>query len=182
MSAAQNANPQPVQLHVIHDLGGGSATWLRDFCLADTRRNNLVLKSFTQSNAMGCGVALYAHVSDEAPLEMWHFSDQIQATVVTHAEYLRVLNEIITQYRVDALLVSSVIGHSLDILNTDLPTVVVNHDYFPYCPAINIHFGDVCKQCNPSRIGQCFRDNPKFNPFITFLPRSEEHTSELQSR
>ena len=112
-SAAQDSNALPVQLHVIHDLGGGSATWLRDFCVADTRRKNLVLKSFTQNNAMGCGVALYAHVLDEAPLQMWHFFDQIQATVVTHAEYSRVLNEIIMQYRVDALLVSSV-GFSED--------------------------------------------------------------------
>ncbi|MCY7388484.1 MAG: hypothetical protein LH481_10540, partial [Burkholderiales bacterium] len=107
-----NTNNPPVQLHVIHDLGGGSATWLRDFCLADTSRNNLILKSFTQNNAMGCGIALYAHVLDEMPVRMWHFSNQIQATVVTHPEYSRALNEVIEQYRVDALLVSSVIGHS----------------------------------------------------------------------
>ena len=160
----------PIQLHVIHDLGGGSATWLRDFCAADTGRSNLVLRSFTQSDAMGCGIALYANVSDEVPVKMWHFANQIQATVVTHAEYLCALNEIIVKYRVDALLVSSVIGHSLDVLNTDLPTVVVNHDYFPYCPAINICFGNVCKQCDETRIGRCYRDNPKFNPFVTFLP------------
>ena len=162
--------PLPVQLHVIHDLGGGSATWLKDFCMADTRRINLILKSFTQSNAMGCGVSLYAHVSDEMPLRMWHFSEAIQATVVTHAEYLCVLDEIIKEYGVSALLVSSVIGHSLDVLNTGLPTAVVNHDYFPYCPAINIHFGEVCRRCDPERIGQCYLNNPKFNPFVTFLP------------
>ena len=119
---------------------------------------------------MGCGVSLYENVLDDVPLRMWHFSVQIQATVVTHPEYLRVLGEVIAQYRVDALHVSSLIGHSLDVLNTDLPTVVVNHDYFPYCPAINIHFGEVCKQCDGNRIGQCYRDNPKFNPFVTFLP------------
>ncbi len=161
---------RPIQLHVIHDLGGGSATWLRDFCLADTDRKNLILKSFTHNNAMACGVALYQHVLDEVPLEMWHFTDQIQATVVTHPEYLSALNEIVGRHRVDALLVSSVIGHSLDVLNTNLPTVIVNHDYFPYCPAINIHFGDICKQCDGKRIDQCYRDNPKFNPFVTFPP------------
>ena len=168
---AQGMNQQRVQLHVIHDLGGGSVTWLRDFCLADSDRKNLILKSFTENSAMGCGIALYAHVQDEVPLKMWHFSDQIQATVVTHPEYSQALAEIIAEFRVDALLVSSVIGHSLDVLNTDLPTALVNHDYFPYCPAINIHFGAVCKQCDPNRVGQCFRDNPQFNPFVTFLPR-----------
>ncbi len=160
----------PVQLHVIHDLGGGSATWLRDFCLADPSRTNLILKSFTQNNAMGCGISLYANVLDEVPLRMWHFADAIQATVVTHPEYRQALAEIINQNGVSALLVSSLIGHSLDVLNTDLPTAVVNHDYFPYCPAINIHFGEVCKRCNGARISQCYRDNPKFNPFVTFLP------------
>lgn len=168
---APRCDPLPVQLHVIHDLGGGSAIWLRDFCLADAGGRNLVLKSFSENNAMGCGVALYAHVQDELPQKMWHFSEQIQATVVTHPEYSRALSEIISEYLVEALLVSSVIGHSLDVLNTDLPTAVVNHDYFPYCPAINIHFGAVCKQCDPERIGQCFRDNPQFNPFVTFLPQ-----------
>ena len=168
--AAHDIKTMSVQLHVTHDLGGGSAVWLKDYCLADRGRKNLVLKSFTQNTAMGCGIALYAHVLDEVPLQMWHFSNQIQATVVSHAEYLQALNEIINRYRVGALLVSSVIGHSLDVLNTDLPSVVINHDYFPYCPAINIHFGGVCTRCNPDRIGQCYRDNPKFNPFVTFLP------------
>ncbi len=158
------------QLHVIHDLGGGSATWLRDFCLADKDKKNLILKSFTQNDAMGCGVALYAHVLDELPLKIWYFNNQIQATVATHAEYQRILDSIITQYRVDALLVSSVIGHSLDVLNTTLPTVVINHDYFPYCPAINIHFGEVCNRCDEKRIDLCYHHNPQFNPFITFLP------------
>ena len=160
----------PVQLHIIHDLGGGSATWLRDFCIADKSRKNLILKSFTQNDAMGCGVSLFENILDEMPVRMWHFSAQIQATAVTHAEYLCVLAEIIDQYQVDALVVSSVIGHSLDVLNTELPTVVVNHDYFPYCPAINIHFGDICKQCDGNRIDQCYRNNPEFNPFVTFLP------------
>ena len=165
------SRPASVQLHVIHDLGGGSATWLSDFCLADAANENLVLKSFTQNDAMGCGISLYAHVLDEVPVKMWHFSDQIQATVVTHPEYLSALSDIIEQYCVDALLVSSVIGHSLDVLNTDLPTVVVNHDYFPYCPAINIYFDEVCKTCDPNKIERCYRDNPQFNPFVTFLPK-----------
>lgn len=165
------SRPASVQLHVIHDLGGGSATWLSDFCLADVANENLVLKSFTQNDAMGCGISLYAHVLDEVPVKMWHFSDQIQATVVTHPEYLSALSDIIEQYCVDTLLVSSVIGHSLDVLNTDLPTVVVNHDYFPYCPAINIYFDEVCKTCDPNKIERCYRDNPQFNPFVTFLPK-----------
>ena len=163
-------DPRPVQLHVIHGLGGGSTKWLKDYCLADSQRINVVLRAFFQSNAIGSGVALYSHVLDEVPLKVWKFSNEIQATVVTHLEYRRILEEVISEWCVDAVLVSSFIGHSLDVLNTGLPTVVVNHDYFPYCPAINIFFGGVCKQCDERRVGECYRDNPKFNPFVTFLP------------
>ena len=169
--AAPGLDARPVQLHVIHDLGGGSAKWLKDYCLADSHRINLVLRSFTHNNAAGCGVALYSHVMDEVPLRVWKFTNEIQATVVAHLEYRSALEAVISECCVDAVLVSSLIGHSLDVLNTGLPTVVVNHDYFPYCPALNIFFGGVCRQCDENRIGECYRDNPQFNPFVTFLPR-----------
>ena len=48
---------RPVQLHVIHDLGGGSAKWLRDFARADSQRTNLVLRSFTHGRAAGNGAS-----------------------------------------------------------------------------------------------------------------------------
>lgn len=169
-NSAPGLDGRPVHLHIIHDMGGGSATWLKDFSLADSSRINLVLKSFSHNNAMGCGVALYSHALEEVPLAVWEFSNEIQATVAAHLEYRGVLDEIVREYCVDAVLVSSLIGHSLDALNTGLPTVVVNHDYFPYCPAINIYFGGVCRHCDERRIGECFRDNPDFNPFVTFLP------------
>ncbi len=167
---APGPEAKPVQLHVIHDLGGGTAKWLEDFCAADSKRTNLVLKSLTHQQAMGTGLALYADVSDEMPLRVWNFSREIQATAQAHPEYRRVLEEIIREHRVDVLLVSSLIGHSLDVLDTGLPTVVVTHDYYPYCPAINIYFGGVCRQCDGNRIGECFRENLQFNPFVTFPP------------
>ena len=168
--AAPGLEARPVQLHVIHDLGGGSAKWLQDYGLADSQRTNMVLKSLTHGAAMGTGLALFTHVLDEVPVRVWKFSREIQATVPAHLEYRRALDEIIAEYCVDVLLVSSLIGHCLDVLDTGLPTVVVNHDYYPYCPAINIHFGGVCRRCDAERIGECYRENPKFNPFVTFLP------------
>ena len=44
--------PRPVQLHVIHDLGGGSAKWLADYCKADMARTNLVLRPFALDVSM----------------------------------------------------------------------------------------------------------------------------------
>jgi GT2 family glycosyltransferase/glycosyltransferase involved in cell wall biosynthesis len=161
---------RPVQLHVIHDLGGGTAKWLVDFSTADSERTNLVLKALTHEQAMGTGMALYANVADEMPLRVWKFKSAIAATVTAHPEYRRVLDEIVRDYHVDVVLVSSLIGHSLEVLETGLPTVVVTHDYYPYCPAINIYFDGVCRQCDGTRIGECYRENLKFNPFVTFAP------------
>src|SRR6185436_10289073 len=122
------SSSRPVQLHVIHDLGGGSAKWLADFANADRSRTNLVLRSFTFDSAAGGGVALFAFPTDEAPIKAWRFSAPIAAIVVSHPEYRAALDEVILGHGVDALIVSSLIGHSLEVLETGLPTVVVNHD------------------------------------------------------
>lgn len=160
----------PAQLHVLHDLGGGTATWLRDFCLADTSHFNFILKSFTHNQSMAGGIALYAHVLDETPITAWHFTKEIQAADITHPEYATALAEIIRVHRIGAVVVSSLIGHSLDVMATSLPTIVVAHDYFPYCPSINIYFNGVCQTCDEERIGRCHRENVDFNPFKKFVP------------
>ena len=162
-------NPaKPVQLHVIHDLGGGSAKWLRDFVAADGERTNLVLRSLTHDDSAGGGIALFASATAEVPLKTWTFEVPIAAVVCSHAEYRTALAEILTEFSVGGLLVSSFIGHSLDLLDSGLPAIVVNHDYFPYCPAINLYFEAPCVSCNGQRIAQCHRENARFNPFLGF--------------
>lgn len=168
--AHPSARARPVQLHVIHDLGGGSAKWLADYCKADTERTNLVLRPFAHDVSMASGVALYAGAADETPLRVWKFSSPIYATVTVHAEYRAALDEVIRSRGVGAVLVSSVIGHSLEALDTGLPTVVVNHDYFPWCPAINLYYDGVCARCDGERIAQCHDGNPRYNPFVDFTP------------
>ena len=164
----ESMKARPVQLHVIHGLGGGSTKWLRDFVEADEGRTNLVLRSFTHDDSAGGGVALFANATDEAPVATWLFTQRIPATVVAHAEYRGVLEAIIAEHGVGAILVSSLIGHSLDVLDTGLQTVIVNHDYFPYCPAINLYFDGVCRECDGNRLALCHAENDRFNPFTTF--------------
>ena len=53
----QEPKGRPVQLHVIHDLGGGAVKWVRDFALADAERTNLVLRSFSHGRDAGSGLA-----------------------------------------------------------------------------------------------------------------------------
>jgi O-antigen biosynthesis protein len=167
-SCDEKGAPDTVQLHVIHDHGGGIARWCRDFCLADAPGANLVLAPYSASDAMGEGLVLHAGDADMTPLAFWPFTTPIQAVAETHPEYRRAIEAIVRNYRVGAVLVSSLIGHALDVLDTGLPTLVVNHDYFPACPTINLHFGEVCRQCDDARLADCAAHNPNFNPFPTF--------------
>lgn len=169
---------RPVQLHVIHDLGGGAAKWLADYSQADTARTNLVLRPFAHDNAMASGVALFMSATDAEPVKSWRFSEKIPAAAVAHPEYRAALDEIVARYGVVAILVSSLIGHSLDALDTGLPTIVVCHDYFPYCPAINLYFDGVCQECDGERVAACGRENGKYNPFDGFGPEDRVRVRE----
>ncbi len=159
-----------VQLHVVHDLGGGIQRWYQDYCRSDTRRKNLILKPFCHGQAFGSGLMLFADVRDAKPVGFWRFDSVIEVTAVAHPEYQAILDDIVRDYGVDAILVSSLIGHSLDVLSTGLPTLVIGHDFFPLCPAINLYFQGVCGQCDDARIAECFAGNPDFNPFQNFPP------------
>lgn len=150
---------RPVQLHVQHSWGGGIEKWVRDFCAADKSRVNLILKSSGRAGAFGERLMLYSSVEDATPLQIWEFSLPIQGTAVSHLDYANAIDEIIRRYSVDAILVSSLIGHSLDILNTSKQTILICHDYYPYCPAINITFDSICTNCEFPRLEQCFRQN-----------------------
>jgi GT2 family glycosyltransferase/glycosyltransferase involved in cell wall biosynthesis len=167
-SNVPGSRAKPVQLHLVHDLGGGIGQWLEDYCLADSERINLVLKPFSRSHAFGEGLALYGHVLDQTPQRLWLFSEPIKATAVTHAEYRDAVREVLETHAVGGVIVSSLIGHSLDILATGLPTLVICHDYYPYCPAINIHFRGICSHCDAERLADCTRNNHDFNPFQDF--------------
>src|SRR5512141_1600958 len=113
------AQARPVQLHVIHDLGGGSAKWLADYGEADGDRFNLVLRSFAHDTAAGAGVSLHVGTAPDAPaLRAWKWSERIAAVATSHPEYRAALAEIIRDHSVEGLVVSSVIGHSLDVLDT----------------------------------------------------------------
>jgi GT2 family glycosyltransferase/glycosyltransferase involved in cell wall biosynthesis len=155
-------------LHVLHDLGGGVERWCRDYCRADTARLNLILKPFCRGHAAGEGLMLFAGIDDAEPIGLWLFATPFEVTATTHPEYAKVVRDIVAQYAVEAVLVSSLIGHTLDVLTTGVPTAFIAHDYFPACPAINLYFDGVCADCDDARLVDCLKRNPDFNPFLLF--------------
>lgn len=162
-----------VQLHAVHDLGGGIAAWLESFCNADTGRVNLVLKPYSMSHAYAEGLMLYTGNDPAKPLRMIPFAQPISATALTHDEYRDALADIVRDFNVQAVLVSSFIGHALDILTTGLPTLVINHDFYPACPAINLYFREICRSCDAVRLSDCAANNTDFNSPYRVFPVSE---------
>lgn len=150
---------KPVQLHVMHDMGGGIERWVRDYLTADTSRMNLVLQPLNDAAGRRAGLVLASAPGAATPLHTWRFKRPISGTVTTHPEYRQAIMEIVEIHGVEAVIISSFLGHSLDVLSTGKPTVHVNHDYYPYCAAVNISFESICSQCELHRLKQCFRRN-----------------------
>jgi glycosyltransferase involved in cell wall biosynthesis len=162
-----------VQLHLLHNWGGGAARWVDDFCRADRTRQNLVLKPIAAVSGSGTRLALYDHPADARPIACWRLDPPIRSCAATHLGYQEILAEIRHAYGVEAIVVSSLAGHALDALATGLPTAVVLHEYFPFCPALFIVFrrrgqagpGTFCTSCPPERLADCLAHNAYYRFF-----------------
>src|SRR5262249_9647190 len=75
-------------------------------------------------------------------LRRWPLERAIAHTADGNAGYRALLREVLGQYAVDTIVVSSLIGHDLGVLETGKPTVVVCHDYYPLWPVLHCDFGD----------------------------------------
>jgi glycosyltransferase involved in cell wall biosynthesis len=115
---------------------------------------------------------LYHDIEDAKPLKVWRLAPAIKATVAWHAEYAEILPQILQEHGIERIIVSSLIGHSLDSLRQSASTLFVCHDYYPFCPALNITFGTVCSSCQEPRLAACTRDNP-LNRLFTNVPATE---------
>ena len=148
-------------LHVMHSWGGGLERWVRLYCEADTHCENYVLKSITDpTGSTGTALALFRRIEDTQAIGFWSIPSLIRGTAATHVDYQRIFSSIVEAYAIDTIIISSLIGHSLDIFQTSLNTVVVAHDYYLFCPAIYTHFHSVCQKCDVEKLAECFASNP----------------------
>lgn len=157
---------KPVQLHITHSWGGGLGKWVRDMCESDPTRHHLVLRSIGNWGCFGQRLALYEGAEMGHPLREWPLHYPIRSVALAHQQYREALKEIVRDFEVQVVLVSSLIGHSLDALDIERPTLVCAHDYFPFCPALVIRFDETCTQCGTDRLRACFDRNP-LNRFFT---------------
>ncbi|MBK6738959.1 MAG: glycosyltransferase [Haliea sp.] len=168
----------PVILHIGHSWGGGLGRWIENYIEADTLHNHLVLRSIGDRTAFGQQIALYSRTEMKVPLRSWILTEPIQSMVTTQYEYLRLMTELIEDFNIESMIISSLIGHSMDVLRSGLPVTYVLHDFFPFCPALYSTFVNPCRSCTPDELGECARSNPLHSYFKL---ESVQHWLEVRS-
>ncbi len=130
---------KPVVLHILHGWGGGAERFVRDLAGVDHERHHLVLTARGNFDRRRYGevLELYDDTLTQPPLRQLHLSDAIASTAFSHRNYAAFLAEVIADYGVSAIVVSSLIGHSLDALRTGLPTTYFIHDFYPLWPLLH---------------------------------------------
>lgn len=166
--------PRPVVLHVLHDWGGGIERWVKDYAAADLACRNLVLHGVMTRNHTAVELVLGDPLSGEV-LMRWPLATPIDGTAIDHPEYGGIVSQICAMFAVRALLVSSLIGHALELLRLERPVVLVTHDLYPFCPALFASFGQPCAKCDDSDLTRCFGGNPG-NVFWHVADASRWHT------
>lgn len=130
---------RPVSLHISHDWGGGIPRWISDLIAADPAGCHLVLAASGDPDGTvhGQALRLYAGGPGSGLVQEWTLTPAIADTLVSAPRYRALLAHIIARYSVGRILVSSLIGHSLDALNTGLPTAQILHDHYPLWPLLD---------------------------------------------
>lgn len=157
---------RPVQLHIMHYWGGGLDRWVRDFSRADTSRVNLILATYRIGENGGQRVVLYSDPSAVVPVRTWDIARAIPSTAAGSLEYRAILEQVIAEFDVEAIVVSSLIGHALDALTMPVKTIVVCHDFYPICQAINPQFHGTCERCTAEDLAECAKANPLNRIFV----------------
>ena len=144
-AARHGIDGKPVLLHVLHGWGGGAERFVRDLAAADTDRAHLVLiaRGHFARRRYGEVLELYDGALSGPALRRLVLPLPIADTAFANNDYRAFLNTQLRDYGVGALMLSSLIGHSLDALRTGLPTLVIAHDVYPLWPVLHRDFGDI---------------------------------------
>jgi len=128
----------PALLHVLHDWSGGVERFARDLAAADRGRRHLLLVARGDEHRQPYGRRLHLHLDLDSPaVRTWPLANPVDTTALQSPEVAAILATIIAEWGVGSVLVSSLIGHSLDVLRTGLPTALCVHDNYPAWPLLH---------------------------------------------
>jgi len=128
-------------LHVTHSWGGGVARWVESFIDADPSGAHFQLRAEGPETGAGCGqrLTLYLRNRLHTPIASWWLQPPIHSSTERHGACRDILQRISTRHGIGRVILSSLVGHSLDTLRTGLPTLQVLHDYFPRWPLLGVN-------------------------------------------
>ena len=144
LSGYPGLDARAVILHVLHGWGGGAERFVRDLAAADGERHHLVLvaRGNFPRRCFGETLELFDGAMTQPPLRRLALPNPIRSTALQHRTYAAFLYALTREFGVGAVVVSSLIGHSLDALRTSLPTLIVGHDFYPLWPLLHRDFGN----------------------------------------
>ena len=133
----------PVTLHITHSWGGGVQRWVESFIEADEAGLNFQFRAEGPESGQGCGQRLALCLGNrlETPVARWWVQPPIRSTAARDEAYREILREALERTGAGRVIVSSLVGHSLDALTTGRPTVQVLHDFYPCWPLLGVHPG-----------------------------------------
>ena len=140
---AYAAGDTPVTLHVTHSWGGGVAQWVESFIGADDKGINLQLRSEGPQTGEGCGqrYSLYLGNRLDTPVARWWLQPPLHSTVEHQAAYGEIWQDLVGRHGIGRIIVSSLVGHSMEVLSSGRPTLQVLHDFYPAWPLLGVHPG-----------------------------------------
>ena len=134
---AAGRDGRPVILHVLHDWGGGVERFVSDQMCGDAEAIHLALVSHgTIAGGLGQRLSLCVDLA-RCPIRTWVCEPPIGDIAEAHPVLHEALDETLRSFGVGALRVSSLIGMTLEVLRTGLPTALVLHDAFPFWPLLD---------------------------------------------
>ena len=152
---------RPVVLHVLHGWGGGAARFVEDLAAGDDARRHVVLVARAAPGSRATAEWLELQLVPGQPAQWhWPLAAPIVGTALSAPDYAAVLGTVLARWQVAAVVVSSLIGHSLDALRTGLPTAVVCHDHYPLWPVLHADVGDPAADFTPAAIDAAIRGGP----------------------
>jgi GT2 family glycosyltransferase len=135
------ADDAPATLHITHSWGGGVAQWVRSYIDADQHGRHFQLRSEGPQTGFGAGqrLALYAGNELAAPLAVWWLNPPVRSSCEDSPHYRQILEAVTRRHGIGRIILSSLVGHSLDALRSGLPTLQVLHDFYPAWPLLGVH-------------------------------------------
>src|SRR6056297_1315221 len=130
---------RPVTLHIAHSWGGGVWRWIEDFAAGNPSHVHLVLVAVSDGPGRTCGryLRLCAAGPGRGVIRELALSPMIPAVADRNRVYAEHLEAVISRFSVARIVVSSLIGHTLDCFRTGVPTLAMLHDFFPLWPLLD---------------------------------------------